>query len=145
MIDYKNQVTGKTSLDLNLARQINAFISDSSSDFISTATLTARWEATYKITVAASYSWSSLNYPGQGNTPPGSDRLDHMQYTTLTISYQPLRWLIIYPYAHLQTRTSNFVGANFNAFVYGLSFTTHWRSAEFPVVTPPGLEVTPGI
>ena len=122
-IDYQNQLTGKTSMQLQLSRTINSYISNVSSEIDGIAALNVRWQATYKIGVLAGYSWTNRELPGQGNAPIGSDRVDHLQYASIKVDYEPFRWLSIKPYINLQTRSSNFIGGNFNATVYGVYFT----------------------
>ena len=50
--------------------------------------MTLDWKATYKIDVAALYSLDYAEFPGQGNNPPGSDRIDHVQNAGFRITYQ---------------------------------------------------------
>jgi Putative beta-barrel porin 2 len=122
-IDYNNQITGKTSIQLQLSRAINSYISNVSSEIDSIAALNVRWQATYKIGVVAGYSWTNREFPGQGDAPIGSDRIDHLQAVSIQVDYEPLRWLSIKPYINLQTRSSNFVGGDFNSTAYGVYFT----------------------
>jgi hypothetical protein len=126
-IDYQNQLTGKTSVQLQLSRAINSYISNVSSEIDAIAALNVRWQATYKIGVLAGYSWTNRELPGQGNAPVGSDRVDHLQYATINVDYEPFRRLSIKPYINLQTRSSNFIGGDFNATVYGVYFTVKWQ------------------
>lgn len=122
-VTYTNQVTGKTTVSFDLARVFNNFITDEGSEIDNTATLALSWQATYKIRLDAGYTWDYAQYPGQGNNPPGSDRLDHLRTTTFGIDYEALTWLSIKPYANYQTRSSDFLGGNFNASIYGVNIT----------------------
>jgi len=127
LLTYTNALTGKTSLYLSVARQIDSYIANAGSQLVNSAVITINWQATYKIDVIPSYTWTLANLPGQGPTP-GSDREDHLQYASLAIRYQPTRWLLLQPYAHYQTRVSNLNGANFNSTVYGIMFTFRWQN-----------------
>ena len=127
-LDYTNQLTGKTSMQVQLSRLINSYIANVSSEIDSIAALNVRWQATYKILVVGAYSWTYRDLPGQGNAPVGSERIDRLQYTSLGVEYEPVRWLSIRPYINVQTRSSNFIGGNFNATAYGLYFTVKWQN-----------------
>lgn len=127
-IDYVNALTGKTAVEIQLSRVINSYIANISSEIDSVAALNVRWQATYRIGVLAGYSWTNRDLPGQGNAPVGSERIDHLEYASIQMDYEPVRWLSIRPYINLQTRSSNFVGGNFNATVYGLYFTVQWQN-----------------
>ena len=127
-LDYENRLTGKTSVQMQLSRLISSYIANVSSEIDNVAALTLRWQATYKVGLESGYTYTYRQLPGQGNAPLGGDRSDHLQFASLKIDYEPARWLSIRPYVNLQTRTSNFVGANFNATVYGLYFTVQWQN-----------------
>lgn len=131
-IDYKNQLTGKTSVQAQLSRAIVSYVANSSSEIDTTAVVSAHWQATYKLGVVAGYSWTNRNLPGQGDAPIGSNRDDHAQYATINLDYEVLRWLSIKPYINYQTRKSDYVGANFNASIVGVSFTGVWEDRRQP-------------
>jgi hypothetical protein len=126
-LDYVSQLTVKTSVKAQISRLITSYVNSASSEIDSIAALNLRWQATYKLGVLAGYSWTYRELPKQGNAPVGSDRIDHLQYASVNLDYEPLRWLSIAPYINVQTRSSNFVGGNFNATVYGVYFTAKWQ------------------
>jgi hypothetical protein len=127
-LDYVSQITGKTSVQATLSRVINSYVATVSSEIDSVAAVNVHWQTTYRLGVIAGYNWTLRDLPGQGNAPVGGDRTDHLQYASINIDYEPFRWLTVKPYANLQRRTSNFVGGNFNATVYGVYFTAHWQN-----------------
>jgi hypothetical protein len=127
-LDYTSQITGKTSVQAALSRVINSYIANVSSEIDSIAALNVLWQATYRFGVLAGYNWTYRELPGQGNAPPGSDRIDRLQYASIKFDYEPLKWLAIKPYINFQTRSSNFVGGNFNATVFGVYFTALWQN-----------------
>jgi hypothetical protein len=127
-IDYKEQLTGKTSYQVEISRVISSYIANVSSEIDSAAALDVRWQATYRLALEAGYTYTYRDLPGQGNAPLGSERVDRLQYASIKAEYKPFRWLSIRPYINLQTRTSNFVGGNFNATAYGLYFTAQWQN-----------------
>jgi Putative beta-barrel porin 2 len=120
---YTNQITGKTSLSANLTRVFTPYITNQGTTINNIANVTLSWQATYRIHVVASYEYDYAEFPGQGNNPLGSDRLDHLQSAKLGVEYAPRPWLLLKPYASYQTRTSNIVGGNFDASVYGVKLT----------------------
>jgi hypothetical protein len=122
-LGYWNQITGKTSLSLNLTRAFTPYITNQSSSIDNIASLILDWQATYRIHVKTSYAYDYAQLPGQGNNPIGSDRVDHLQTATLGVDYEPRPWLSIKPYASYQKRTSNLIGGNFDASVYGVKLT----------------------
>jgi hypothetical protein len=126
-LGYTNQITGKTSLSINLARTFVPYLTNQSSSIDNVASLALEWQATYRIHVTTSYAYDYAQLPGQGNNPIGSNRLDHLQTATLGIDYKPRPWLWIKPYASHQTRTSNYIGGNFDASVYGVKLTLTWQ------------------
>ena len=126
-LDYTNQLTGKTSAQVALDRVINSYVTNTGSEIDTSASATVLWQATYKTGISAAYTWTYRNLPDQGFIP-GTTRDDHLQFVSLTVDYEPLRWLAIKPYANIQTRTSNYFGGNFNATVYGATFTVQWQN-----------------
>jgi hypothetical protein len=126
-LDYTNQVTAKTSIKLGLNRILNSYLFTTGSEIDTNASVTVNWQATYKIGVLASYVWTYRELPGQGNAPVGSERLDHMQYTSLKLDYEVLRWLAIKPYVNILTRNSNFISGAFNSTIYGIFVTLEWQ------------------
>jgi len=63
--DYDNQITGKTSAHLQVSRLINSYISNTSSEIDSAANGAIRWQATYRLGVAAGYTYTYRDLPGQ--------------------------------------------------------------------------------
>ena len=136
-LDYKRALTGKTTMELDLSRQINAYITGGGSEIDSIATLTANWQATYKVHVTAGYNYTYRKLPGQGDEPAGSNRTDRLNYVSLAVDYEALPWLSLKPYVNFQDRTAtNFAGGDFNATVVGAQFTLQWQHGVVPPPTP---------
>ena len=143
-LDYKRALTGKTTVELDLSRQINAYITNNASEIDSVATLTATWQATYKIGVVLGYSFTYRQLPGQGNEVvdgvyvlDGGEQTQRLHMPSLTVTYVPVHWLTLKPYYHYQTRSSqNLVGGNFDASVVGVQFTLQWDHGVIPPRTP---------
>jgi hypothetical protein len=125
-LDYTNQLTGKTSVKVALDRVISSYLTNAASEIDTAASLSALWQATYRIGVTPAYTWTYRFLPDQGFIP-GTDRSDHLQYASLIVDYAVRPWLDIRPYANWQTRRSTYYGANFNATVYGATVTVTWQ------------------
>jgi len=139
-LDYRHALTGKTTAEIDLTRQINAYLTNDASEIDSAATLNVTWQATYRISMQFTYSYTYRQLPGQGNAQIGdaivatdTQRIDRLNQTTLALTYAPIPWIILKPYVSFQNRTSgNFVGGNFNSDVIGLQFSGQWQRGVIP-------------
>jgi hypothetical protein len=123
LIDFKQQLTPKTSVMAKIERTINSYFLNAGSEIDTDASVGINWQTTYKLAVSAGYTFSYRNYPGQGNNPVGSDRVDIQETANMGIIYQPQRWLMIKPYANVETRRSTFIGGHYSSTVFGVSVT----------------------
>jgi hypothetical protein len=124
-LDFTDQLTPKTSFAVKIDRIINSYLPNLGSEIDTDAGISANWQATYKLAVSLGYTFTYRDYP-PGQLPgyaPSAHRVDYQEYGTLSINYQPVQWLIIAPYANIQTRNSNVAGGDFNATVFGLTLT----------------------
>ena len=139
-LDYRRILTGKTTVELDLTRQINAYLTNVASEIDSIAALTANWQATYKIDVVLGYTFTYRQLPGQGTVlaggvivATGGEQTQRLHMPSLAVTYTPVPWLILKPYASYQTRASqNFVGGNFDAAVIGVQFALQWQRGTIP-------------
>jgi hypothetical protein len=121
LFDWKQQLTPKTSFTVKVDRMINSYFLNSGSEIDTEAGAIIDWQATYKLGVSVGYTFTYRFFPGQGNNPVGSDRTDIQELATMTINYQPQRWLQIKPYANVTTRRSTFIGGHFSQNIFGVS------------------------
>lgn len=133
-LDYTRQLTGKTSITAAFDRSISSFLTFAGSDIGTSGTVSANWQATYKIGVNLAYSLIYAYFPDQGFIA-GTSRGDHLQVATLNVSYAALDWLAIRPFANYQTRSSNYYGANFNDTIYGVSVVIQWPRLATPTTS----------
>ena len=119
----QEQLTEKTSVAVEVGRAIQSYLLNTGAEIDSSAGVSAQWQATYKLAVTLGYTYIYRDYPGQGNDPVGSERVDIQSAAILRIDYRPRPWLSIKPYANFQWRISNFIGGEFNATLLGVSFT----------------------
>jgi hypothetical protein len=122
-LDIAEQLTAKTTFTAKAARAINNYVFNAGSEIDSDVGAGVTWQATHKSAVALGYTFSYREFPGQGNNPVGSDRVDIQEYATLDINYQPWRWLLIRPYFNVQTRRSTFIGGHFSSTIFGVYVT----------------------
>jgi len=136
-LDYKRTLTGKTTAELDLTRQFSAYLTNTGSVVDSVAALTVNWQATSKIGVVVGYNFDYRQLPEQGDAPLGSERTDRLNFASLAMTYVPVPWLMLQPYAHYQERSSrNFIGGDFNSSVVGLQFALQWQRGVIPLRNP---------
>jgi hypothetical protein len=121
LFDLKHQLTPKTSFTVKVDRMINSYFLNTGSEIDTEAGASIDWQTTFKLRVSVGYTFTYRFFPGQGNNPVGSDRTDIQELATMTINYQPQRWLQIAPYANVTTRRSTFVGGHFSQDIFGVS------------------------
>jgi hypothetical protein len=123
LLDVKDQLTPKTTFTAKIDRTINSYFLNTGSEIDTEAAAGFTWQATYKLSVSPGYSFTYRDFPGQGNNPVGSNRVDIQEIMTLNIDYQPQRWLVIRPYANVQTRRSTFIGGHYSSSIFGVFVT----------------------
>jgi hypothetical protein len=121
LVDFSDQLTARTRITLKADRQINSYLVNSGSEIDSNLGGSLQWQATYKSAFTVAYTFSYLDFPGQGNNPIGSRRVDIQEYVTFGINYEPRQWLLIKPYYNAQTRRSTLVGGHFSSTVWGVN------------------------
>ncbi len=142
-LDFRRALTGKTTAEIDLTRQINAYLTNDASEIDSVAALNVMWQATYRISMALGYNYTYRQLPGQGNAlvggllvPSGDERVDRLNTATLSMTYLPVPWVILKPYVSFQNRTSqNFDGGRFSSDVIGLQFSLQWQRNTIPART----------
>jgi hypothetical protein len=125
-IQYKNQITPKTSFNLGVQRSIINYISNNGASLVTSGTAGVLWQATYRLGVLLDYDYTKSNLPDQG-TVADPNRVDHFQFVDVKLDYQPLRWLWLEPYGRWQNRTSNFAPAEFSSSSVGIMFNLLWH------------------
>jgi len=123
LIDFTENLTPRTSFTARVDRKINSYLATAGSEIDTDLGASLRYRATYKSSVSVGYTFSYRDFPGQGNNPVGSKRVDIQEFATMEINYQPRRWLFIKPYMNIQTRRSTFVGGHFSSTIFGVNLT----------------------
>jgi hypothetical protein len=144
-LDYQRALTGKTSVEADLTRAINVYLTNDASEIDSVAVLSATWQATYKVGVVLSYNFTYRQLPRQGDAlgaggvvvGTGTEQTERLSTPSLAVTYTPVPWLVLKPYVNYQTRASeNFVGGDFNSTVVGVQFTLQLQRGVIPARTP---------
>lgn len=120
-LGYSRKLSGKTDVNVQVFRRVSSYTAGATSTVDTGAGAGANWQATPKIAVSLNYEWTQSSF--QGQALPGSgipDRRDHLQSMAASLSYQPLQWLSIRPYARYQDRSSNFALDSYNGAVLGI-------------------------
>ena len=125
---YTRQLTGKTSVNLNVRRAVNSYLAAGGSEVDTTASAQVDWQATYKIDVLLAGGYTHSAFVGQ--VIPGSSangRVDKSPYGSLRVTYKVLRHLQLRAYLNEQKRTSNVFLFNYNDTIYGIDARLTFR------------------
>jgi hypothetical protein len=117
-LSYIRRLSGKTSVDAELFREVNSYVAGANATVDTGARLGVFWQPTYKIITVARYEFSHSAFQGQGGV--NANRSDQYQSVVLNISYQPLRWVYIKPFVRYQDRHSDIAIDGFNECTAGL-------------------------
>jgi hypothetical protein len=123
LFDFADQVTSRTKVAVKVSREIQNYVLNSGSEIATAVGGSVSYQATYKSAFSAGYTFSYQQFPHQGNNPVGSQRVDIQETVNLDFTYQPRRWLLIRPYANVQTRRSTFIGGHYSASIFGVYVT----------------------
>lgn len=126
LLEFTYQLTPRTRIKAKADRAINNYVLNQSAEIDTDLGANILWQATYKTGVSLGYTFSYRDFPRQGNDPVGSLRVDIQEAVTLNIDYQPRKWLLIRPYANVQTRRSTYVGGHYSSNVYGIDVTVRF-------------------
>lgn len=121
LLSYQRQLTGKTSFVVKLSRAINTYITAASPEVDTAAELDVTWAATSKIEVDLGYQWlhSSFSATDLAGVLTAA-RTDRLQTPSLSVKYQPLKWLLVHPFFQYQKRSSTIDLFTFNGTLYGI-------------------------
>ncbi len=120
-LGYKRNLTGKTTIDLEVNRAINSYLTTGGTELDTTAAASVAWQATYRATVKLGYAYTNSKFSESGSGSFGT-RVDHFQTANAEADYLVLRWLTVRAYARYSTRSSSQGLYAFNGTVYGIEF-----------------------
>jgi len=120
-LEFLRQLTGKTSISVDLSRAINNYVVGGGSEIDTSATLGVNWAATAKITVTAHIAETHSDFGQQSPTiTTDAGRVDNFRTASMSLDYQVLRWLTLRAYGQYQSRDSNLYQYIYNASIVGL-------------------------
>jgi len=123
-LSYSRRLSGKTSVDAELFRQVNSYVAGANAVVDTGARLGLFWQPTYKITAAVRYEWTDSAFQGAGGT--GSNRRDHYQGVFMNLGYRPVRWLSIKPFVGYRDRHSSIEIDGYNDLTAGVLVQLRW-------------------
>jgi hypothetical protein len=127
-LGYNRQLTGKTSLDLQVTRAVNSYVAAGGSEVDTTASAGLNWQATYKVGASLTGSYTHSSFVGQAiPNSVATGRVDHGKAAALNVKYQALRRLQFRGYLKWQTRNSVVQAYDFNDTIVGLEAQWHWK------------------
>ncbi len=125
---FSRQLTGKTSVNLQVARAVNSYLAAGASEIDTSATLGLLWQATRKIGVAVNAGYVKSKFVGQSIPGAGDNgRVDHSPSESLDINYQVMRRLKLHAYLNKQSRTSDVYLFNFSDTIVGIEARLSWK------------------
>ncbi len=120
-IGLTRQVSAKTSIKMELKRQINIYVVGGGTETDTSGSLGATWAATGLITVNGEVSYTHASFGQQSATDAfDNGRVDSYGDVNLALNYQVLRWLAIRPYGRYDSRSSNRINFSFNGTIVGI-------------------------
>lgn len=128
-IGYARELTGKTSVDVNLSRTLESFAAGDNSVIGLNAYGALNWEATAKIKTTLSYGYTRSDF----RSSPGAaanvftNRKDDFHAIRLVTTYEALRWLNVAPSFGYERRTTNVGGFDFDALALSLQLTARFE------------------
>lgn len=129
-IGYRHSVSGKTTVNLGLRRELSTYLTTGGSEIDTSALAGVTFQATYKIRLRASYQYTNSKFPNAAAGFGAVERTDHFQTVNVDASYQVLHWLSIRPYVRYQTRHSNIPFDSFNSNAVGIELLAKKFSAN---------------
>jgi hypothetical protein len=120
-LKYTRQLTGKTSVNLDLSRNVNSYLAGGASEVDTVISAGALWQATYKIGVDLNAGYTHSSFVGQAI--PGSNvdgRVDHFPTQSIDLKYQMLRHLWVKAYFNHSARSSTYELYNFSDTIAGI-------------------------
>jgi hypothetical protein len=125
---YTRHLTGKTTLNISLARVVNTYIATSGAELDENAAAELTWQATGKLDFSVNFALTHGQFTGGPVDPavPATNtagRVDRLRTLRFDMHYKPEKWLAIHPYTSFQHRTSDLREFTFSATTFGVEAT----------------------
>lgn len=126
-LDYKRQITGKTSGTLSLYRHVQSYTGSPNPEISTGGAIGAEWVADAKITVDLDYSLAQNQIQGGLVAANFVNRTDRVQHAAFDVRYLAISWLTIRPYVNWEHSSSSFTLGNYSATIVGIDVTGRLR------------------
>lgn len=120
-LGYTRTVSAKTDLNLQAFRRTESYSAGANAVTDTGFSVGGNWRPTDKLAAAVNYEYVRSSYQILGSTTgaTASGRRDHGQATSLSLSYQMLRWLALRTFGEYRARTSNTAFESYNEAIAG--------------------------
>ena len=131
LVSVERRISGVTSADLELFRQISSFSYGPESMIESGVRSSLRWQPTPKTGLQAGLEWSRNRFQDgpQGTAAEDPVRNDRQRSAFVRAQYAPLPWLSLHPYVHVRDRSSNYREQRYDKVVAGLEVRVRFGRA----------------
>jgi hypothetical protein len=123
MLGFHRQLSVKTSLRLNVFREVDSYVAGANSEIATGGDANITWDPDVKFSLAAHYRQTTQSIKGTLAIANFLNRTDHSRLSEFYVKYHIRQWLTLRPYVSRDQRTSNFDQANFTALVIGVDLT----------------------
>jgi hypothetical protein len=123
MLGFHRQLSVKTSLRLNVFREVDSYVAGANSEIATGGDANITWDPDVKFSLAAHYRQTTQSIKGTLAIANFLNRTDHSHLAEFYVKYHIRQWLTLRPYVSRDQRTSNFDQANFTSLVVGVDLT----------------------
>lgn len=124
---YRHQLTGKTSVEAGLRREVVSYITTAGQEISTLGDVGALWHATGKIDVTVRVAAGKDTYPGWNSQPNGlpsptplPERSDTSHQERLSLTYTPWIHVSVAPYVQWNSRSSSIDSYGYSQAIYGI-------------------------
>lgn len=126
-IGYSRELTGKTSVNVDLSRSVDSFVAGDNSVVSISVYGGLNWEATAKLKSTLSYNYVRSDYRSSpGTVTVFTGRRDDVHMIKLAAGYEALRWLTVTPAFGYDRRTTTIGGFDFDSAQASLQLTARF-------------------
>lgn len=131
LVSVERTISGATSVDLELFRQISSFSYGPESIIESGVRSSLRWQRTPRTGLQAGLEWSRNRFQDDPQRIQAEDpvRNDRQRSAFVRIQYAPRPWLSLHPYVHIRDRSSNYREQRYDKVVAGIEVRVRFGRA----------------
>lgn len=131
LLSLERTISGVTSADVELFRQISSFSYGPESMIESGVRGSLRWQPTSRTGLQAGLEWSRNRFQDAPQSVQSAEpvRNDRLRSAFVRIQYAPRPWLSLHPYVHVRDRSSNDRQQRYDKLVVGLDLRIRFGRA----------------